>query len=405
MSSILTNTSAMVALETLRGINKGLSEVQSQISTGKKVANAKDNAAIFAISTVMQSDVNSFNQVSDSLNLGSSTVGVARAAAENVTGLLQEMKDLFVSAQSENVDREKIQTDIDELTNQIGSVVNAAQFNGQNLVKGGGSISILSSLDRGADQTVTASSISVSRSSLETTAASVGSNAITSGAGSITVSNSGNLVVNDGSDDGELTLTLASGDLNITTEAGGTLSYSIGGFGTAITYTAQVGDTQEDIATALATQISAVTDITATVAESGGNQVITIANASTTTAVTVTSTVNDDATIGGGLGGLSALDVTDTTGAQSALTSIEGFLQTAIDTAASFGSSQKRISNQVEFVSQLSDSLSAGIGALVDADIEEASARLQSLQVQQQLGIQALSIANQQPQQLLGLFR
>ena len=53
----------------------------------------------------------------------------------------------------------------------------------------------------------------------------------------------------------------------------------------------------------------------------------------------------------------------------------------------------------------LSDALSEGIGALVDADIEEASARLQSLQVQQQLGIQALSIANQQPQQLLALFR
>ncbi|PHR57718.1 MAG: flagellin, partial [Robiginitomaculum sp.] len=66
MSSILTNSSAMVALETLRGINKGMNQVQNEISTGKKVANAKDNAAIYAISTVMSSDVASFDKISDS---------------------------------------------------------------------------------------------------------------------------------------------------------------------------------------------------------------------------------------------------------------------------------------------------------------------------------------------------
>ena len=71
MSSILTNNSAMVALQTLRGINSNLETVQSEISTGKKVATAKDNAAIWAISTVMSTDVESFNQITDSLNKGS----------------------------------------------------------------------------------------------------------------------------------------------------------------------------------------------------------------------------------------------------------------------------------------------------------------------------------------------
>ncbi|MEE2878911.1 MAG: flagellin, partial [Pseudomonadota bacterium] len=69
MSSILTNNSAMVALETLRGINRNLETVQSEISTGKKVASAKDNAAIWAISTTMSTDAESFKQISDSLNL------------------------------------------------------------------------------------------------------------------------------------------------------------------------------------------------------------------------------------------------------------------------------------------------------------------------------------------------
>ena len=127
MSSILTNNSAMVALDTLRNINKNIAGVQSEISTGKTVNSAKDNAAIWAISTVMSSDVESFKKISDSLNLGSSTVGVARTAAEKVTSLLQDMKGLIVTAQGENVDRTKIQTDIAELRQNISSIVGSAQ--------------------------------------------------------------------------------------------------------------------------------------------------------------------------------------------------------------------------------------------------------------------------------------
>ena len=57
MSSILTNTSAMVALQTMKGINANLNKTQADISTGKTVATAKDNAAVWAISKVMESDV------------------------------------------------------------------------------------------------------------------------------------------------------------------------------------------------------------------------------------------------------------------------------------------------------------------------------------------------------------
>ena len=68
-------------------------------------------------------------------------------------------------------------------------------------------------------------------------------------------------------------------------------------------------------------------------------------------------------------------------------------------------SASSRISIQKDFISNLSDSVKSGIGSLVDADMEETSARLQALQVQQQLATQSLSIANQGPQQLLSLFR
>ncbi|MBM3604267.1 MAG: flagellin, partial [Alphaproteobacteria bacterium] len=69
------------------------------------------------------------------------------------------------------------------------------------------------------------------------------------------------------------------------------------------------------------------------------------------------------------------------------------------------GSAGKRISDQANFVGKLADSLKSGMGALVDADMEESSARLQALQTQQQLGIQSLSIANQAPGAVMSLFR
>ncbi len=107
----------------------------------------------------------------------------------------------------------------------------------------------------------------------------------------------------------------------------------------------------------------------------------------------------------GGLGNLNLIDVTTNDGATSALTTIQGVLDTAISAAAELGSAQKGIEDQAEFVQTITDSLTSGVGALVDSDIEAASAKLQALQVQQQLGTQALSIANSAPQQLLALFR
>ncbi|MFN3605875.1 MAG: flagellin, partial [Cypionkella sp.] len=107
----------------------------------------------------------------------------------------------------------------------------------------------------------------------------------------------------------------------------------------------------------------------------------------------------------GGLGALSAINVSTAGGANQALGAIEGLLQTSITAAAAFGSSQKQIDIQSEFVGKLSDALKSGIGSMVDANMEETSARLQALQVQQQLATQSLSMANQQPQNILSLFR
>jgi flagellin len=72
---------------------------------------------------------------------------------------------------------------------------------------------------------------------------------------------------------------------------------------------------------------------------------------------------------------------------------------------ATWGAGAKRLQVQGTFVSKLQDALNTGIGSLVDADLSAESAKLQSLQVKQQLGIQALSIANSGTQAALSLFR
>jgi len=414
MSSILTNNSAMVALDTLRGINKNLSSVQSEISTGKKIATSTDNAAIWSIATVMESDVSSFDQVSDSLNLGSATVGVAQSAAEQVTGLLQEAKALIVAANDPSVsedDRKKYQTDISELTSTVGSIVDAASFNGQNLLKGEGSIDILSSLNRQDDGTVEAGKVNVERQNLSIDGAVTARGAI---AGGVTSSGDDGFVgVGTASvGNGEDSVITIDGGAGAVTE-GSTYGVSVGG--NAIEITATADDDINSINEKLAAAVNDISGFSASVTTpaddpNADNAVFTITNDSAGAAQAVTANSNiaaadaRDASAAGGLAGLADIDVSTLDGAVQGLEEIDALLQSAIDATAQFGSKQKRIDNQNEFITSLSDSLKTGIGAMTDADMEEASARLQSLQVQQQLGVQALSIANQGPQQLLSLF-
>ena len=111
------------------------------------------------------------------------------------------------------------------------------------------------------------------------------------------------------------------------------------------------------------------------------------------------------------------IDVTDVTGVtghdaddegasfDKLLTDIEDALSSLATGAAELGAAKARIDLQKDFVSALTDSIDRGVGQLVDADMEKESARLSALQVQQQLGIQALSIANSNTQNILSLFR
>ncbi|QEE37170.1 flagellin [Octadecabacter sp. SW4] len=494
MSSILTNNSAMVALQTLKSINGDLAKTQSMISTGKSVASAKDNASVWAISKVMEADVKGFKGISDSLSLGESTVAVARQATETVTDLLTEIKGKVVAAQEENVDRSKIQTDIDALTDQIKSVVGAAQFNGLNLVKGTDDMNILSSLDRNSDGSVTANNITVGRQDMTTdkgtfgTGTSLNANATASAAAATSTGNAENVTIATDADMSDnavsitvagTTLSFAAGELSgdqdaaatqitgalnalglegITAAVNGTNANQIDitstrGFedvsltatgatasaatiaergesvdfstsaavnegdgykvtvgGTSYDYIAGKGETMEDVAKGLKTAIdgAGLTGVTTNVSQdqTTGQWSLKVDNDGSGSASLAFAAVgNAGGQASGGLFGLDSINVETNNGADSALANIETMISNSIDAAASFGSAEGRIETQSDFISKLSDALKSGIGSMVDADMEEASARLQALQVQQQLGVQSLSIANQSPQSILSLFR
>ena len=128
-----------------------------------------------------------------------------------------------------------------------------------------------------------------------------------------------------------------------------------------------------------------------------------LADADATTYVTL---ANQDLSLGGTIITLaSTSSITSTTLASNALNQLQASIGNVSLALARMGAQVRQIENHNKFVGKLSDSIEAGIGNLVDADLAKESARLQALQVQQQLGAQALSIANQSPNIILSLFR
>jgi flagellin len=142
----------------------------------------------------------------------------------------------------------------------------------------------------------------------------------------------------------------------------------------------------------------------ANMVKSSGTTIQALANADGTSVITVAAQAMDL-----GSGALSGIASTSSIGSQSLASNMITALNTAITNVSSalskLGTGSKSLASHLTFVGKLQDTLDAGVGNLVDADLAKESARLQALQTKQQLGIQALSIANQSSSILLGLFR
>jgi flagellin len=271
--SVITNNGANVALQYLTQTQAQLDKTQSAINSGLKVANARDDGAVYAIAQNQRGQVAGYQSVMNSLNNATSAVDVALSAGQSISDLLIQMKAKALSAADSSLDtasRQALNANFTALRDQITTIVKNASFNGFNLV--------------------------------------------------------------DGSTNQITALASSDGSRRITTSA----------------------------------QKMALSSTIMTVR--GTNTISTQAKASTLVATIQTSLTNVNAAL------------------------------------AKLSAGAAKFSIQATFSQKLSDTLTQGIGNLVDANMAQESANLQSLQVKQQLGIQALSIANQAPQTILSLF-
>mgnify|MGYP001149232391 CR=1 FL=1 len=273
--SVHTNKSALTALQNLNKTNDDLAGVQNRVNTGLKIANAKDNAAVWAIAQGQRADIGALGAVRMSLERAQSIAEVSATAGETVSDLLTELKQKVVAAMDTSLDstsRTALDSDFKAILRQISQVVGNAQFDGANLLDGsvGANIQFLANAD-------------------------------------------------------------ATNKITLSTQ-----NLSLGG------------------------------------------SILTIAGTASITTVTLATGV---------------------------LSQLNASISNVNQALGNLGSQAKQIEAHLGFVGKLTDVLETGVGNLVDADLAKESARLQALQVQQQLGAQALSIANSAPQIILQLFR
>jgi flagellin len=305
MTSLLTNASAITALQNLNATNKSMQTTQDRISTGMRVANASDNAAYWSIATTMKSDNAALSTVKDALGMGVATVDVTASAVKTTVDLVSQIKAKLVAAKEPGLDRSKVQAEITQLQKQLKSVADSSVFSGENWL-----------------------SVDSSTTGYNNTKSIVSSFTRTGGA--ITV-----------------------GTINVDIDS--IKLYDSNG---------NLGILDKDRTVGSATASVATLDIS-----------------------TLTDSATDNATL------------------DSYISIVDSALSDTTTAASDLGAIKNRISMQQDFVSNLMDSVTKGIGQLIDADMSQESTKLQALQVQQQLGVQSLSIANQNSQQILTLFK
>jgi flagellin len=382
----------MTALQTLQQVNKDLSTTQGRIATGQKVSSAADNAAYWSIATTMRSDNGALGAVKEALGLGAAKVDTASAGMNQAIEYVDSIKKKLIAAQEPSADRAKIQGEITQLQDQLRGIAESATFGGENWlqanVNGGASEvkSVVSSFVRDNSGNVSVKSIDYTLDS------------------STVLFDTGG---NTGIIDGTATIEGASVTLNINT-------------GGVVTATTVAAFTTEDVITSGAGSSTFDGDY----ANDGTNDYVKVGNDTWVRATDQTAISDQEVAYEDSGGNLWAVDTTSTVAsttssvdtisidANTTFAQLDGMLQMVDDAltsmtsaAATLGSISSRVEMQEKFIDKLTDSLDRGIGRLVDADMEEESARLSALQVQQQLGIQALSIANSNSQNILSLFR
>jgi len=468
MASLLTNASAQTALRSLRDAQSRLDETNERISTGLKVRSPAENPAFFLVAQTVRGDVAVLDGLKDNLTVGVNTAATASAGLNGITEDINQIQTALTTAQTGTALNE-VQFAIDQVVGQIEGQIDATSFNGVNLLAGEETTTITTTItrDNGSFELSTFTLQGQNLDNLELAGVVTGVYADAATAqdqfDALTRSfNSGLADRLDANGDGVVTLdnTDANTDSIIALEGGtesGPNAFTFYGteddrnflasIGIATTNLGKVGnDTTRDvieITNVTAAPDQALVDSFFTDGDAGGGDydfdgIVGYTAGDEEAAFDFITGRDGGVAAAAFAGGTFAnageqffqevvfadtqlrafandtgfrtvarqIDVTGTNGnVQAGFVLADTLISRVNISATVVGVFESTLSSRQNFLSDLTDSLELGVAALTEADLNEESSRLQSFQVQEQLAVQALTIANQRPQTILSLFR
>ena len=469
--TINTNVASLNAQRNLGTSQSALNKSMQRLSSGLRINSAKDDAAGLAISDRMTSQIRGLNQAARNANDGISLAQTAEGALQESTNILQRMRELAIqSANDTNTqsDRDSLQAEVTQLTDELNRIASTTQFNGKNLLDGSMSNATFQ-VGANANQTISFSIDGASAGDL-----GVGGQASTTGTASETTTYTALIAqdllinghdvgasVNDGvsyvggaqvGNTSALSVVNAinsvSGASAVTASAETSTASSatitaLGPLATgsmlingtdigAILGTAATADDRASELVAAINSVSGDTGVTAALdtagtfvlsANDGRNIDITgtgtavstgFANSTTYGQVSLTS--GSDITIAGNTNASaklaagtsaavgSSLDVSSATGAQSAISSVDSAINSIDTIRGGLGAIQNRFESTIANLNNVSENLSAARSRILDADIAQETSNMTKQNILQQAGVSILAQANQAPQLALSLL-
>jgi flagellin len=372
---------------------QSLSTVQNQVSTGLKVATAADNSSYWSIAAQLTSDSGVVSASNDALSQGQSVLATASSAINSVITTINSIQTALTQATEPGANIGNINTSLASLGKQLTDAVNAASFNGLNVLNGS-----VTALNFVSGYNASASGGSINTISF-TTQALYGL-----ASGTTSTSSTSQSSVSDAATMAQLQTQFAADTADTTAVSYSTPTATYGN-------NAVFEDTTNQALTVQSMGLDGtVTTSTYTALDANGNSIAqggspTFATAASYGVSTTVTTPNSQNLLVQSGVDLTNLSVTGATDAQTSLSAADQALAQVTNYAALIGATQDRMTTASTFNTALMTNYSDGISGMVDANMNTASTQLQALQTQEQLGIQSLSIANQNAQLILKLFQ
>lgn len=378
--SVYTNVGAMVALQSFAAAQTQLNGLTSQISTGLRVTGAVDDAADFSIAQGIRSDIKAWNVVRTALAGAQGLVNVSVAATTQVSDLLGQLRKQVIEYFSTTDPNQQttLQNAVNQTLGEINTVADSATYNGTNLVTSNEASA--PAAPPGQGQTFALTGGSSNTQSLGSTAGSLIVNFTRTssghgGGGNLQLVYNGSVVasfpINNAHPSGSLTFNYpASPSTNITVNLTGSSSNSVT-FSFVLNFPPQSNTA------------------------SGSYQVISDIQGNTISLQHRSLLTSD-------LGFTSNFLNSDITGALAQIDDAEFLVNADL---GYYGSVANQIQSASDTAQSFQDALTRGLGALVDANLEQDSAALQAAKVRQSLVLQGLSIVNTAPSAVLGLLQ